>query len=168
MTFCSHQPQILNFPPIFTISIHFPPISRKLFFPHFSKFSSLFSQNLCFLHTLCVFCFPPSLTMMHLCITQCMYWTPLTMCPLSMASINFGSFCTCNVLIQDMAVWVKVIAMTCTVYESIHLLCILLSLLLCMSSIIQKVPPHCKYFLQHCQIILWDINKRQFLYTAVL
>jgi len=29
-----------------------------------------------FLHTLCVFRFPPSLTMMHLCITQYTYWTP--------------------------------------------------------------------------------------------
>src|SRR6218665_1041006 len=24
------------------------------------------------------FCFPPTLTMMHLCITKCTYWTPLT------------------------------------------------------------------------------------------
>jgi len=33
---------------------------------------------MCFLHTLCVFRFPPSLTMMRFCITQCTtYWTPL-------------------------------------------------------------------------------------------
>jgi len=31
---------------------------------------------MCFLHTLCVFRFPPSLTMMHLCITpHSTYWT---------------------------------------------------------------------------------------------
>jgi len=29
------------------------------------------------LHTLCVFRFPLTLIMMHLCITQCTYWTPL-------------------------------------------------------------------------------------------
>src|SRR6218665_1864839 len=30
----------------------------------------------CFKYFLC-FSFPPSLTMMHLCITQCTYWMPL-------------------------------------------------------------------------------------------
>src|SRR6218665_2900666 len=29
----SHRPQIFNFHPIFPVSIHFPPVSRKLFFP---------------------------------------------------------------------------------------------------------------------------------------
>ena len=54
--------------------------------PSFAKMiiSSLLWQILpvldkftCFLHTLRVFCFPPTLTMIHLCITQCTYWTPL-------------------------------------------------------------------------------------------
>src|SRR6218665_2679433 len=55
--------------PIFAISIHyFHPISRKLLFPPV-KFT-FFTYFMCF-------SFPPSLTMMNLCITQCTYWTPL-------------------------------------------------------------------------------------------
>src|SRR6218665_4142843 len=86
MTFFSHRPQISNFPPIFAVSIHFPSVSRKLFFPpYFYKFPPCFRQIhllftyftcIFFLHTLRVF-FLPTLTMMHLCITQCTYWTPL-------------------------------------------------------------------------------------------
>ena len=77
--FFSHRPQISNFPPIFPVSVHFPPYFAKIIisplllqisFPVVEKFT-------CFLHTLCVFGFPPTLTMMHLCITQCTYWTPL-------------------------------------------------------------------------------------------
>src|SRR6218665_1467232 len=49
----------LLFPPTFKIS---PPV--------FEKFNS-------FLHTLRVIFSPPTLTMMHLSITQCTYWTPL-------------------------------------------------------------------------------------------
>src|SRR6218665_1624185 len=68
---------ILPFPDIFPVSVH-PPVSRKLLFPYFEKFSPLFYKNsLAFLYTLFVFRFPPTLTMMHLCITQCTYWTPL-------------------------------------------------------------------------------------------
>jgi len=53
----------------------FPPISRKLLFPPaFSNIPPDFGKCTCFLHTLRVF--PPSLTMMHLCITRCTYWTP--------------------------------------------------------------------------------------------
>src|SRR6218665_303299 len=78
MTFFSHQPQISNFPPVFPVSVHFLPVSRKLLFPpYFQNFPHVFDKFTCFLHTLCVFRFPPTLTMMHLCITQCMYWTPL-------------------------------------------------------------------------------------------
>ena len=29
----SHRSQISNFPPIFAVSVHFPPVSRKLLFP---------------------------------------------------------------------------------------------------------------------------------------
>src|SRR6218665_2055903 len=29
----SHRPQISNFPSIFPVSVHFPPVSRKLLFP---------------------------------------------------------------------------------------------------------------------------------------
>jgi len=34
--------------------------------------------------------FPPTLTMMHLCITQCKYWTPLlTIRPLDHCALDF-------------------------------------------------------------------------------
>src|SRR6218665_3855246 len=46
-------------------------------FYYFCKFQSDFVIFTCFLHTFCVFRFPPTLTMMHICITQCTYWTPL-------------------------------------------------------------------------------------------
>src|SRR6218665_2721884 len=53
-------------PPIFAMSIHFPPYFEKIILsPVFGKFT-------CFLHILCVFRFPPTL-----CITQCTYWMPL-------------------------------------------------------------------------------------------
>ena len=54
-----------------------PPVSRKLFFPpYFYKFPPLFYANSPAFYILYVY-FPPTLTMMHLCITQCTYWTPL-------------------------------------------------------------------------------------------
>ena len=73
--FFSHRPQISNFPPIFALSVHFPPVSRELLFPpYFGNFPPCFTQiHLLFTY----FTFPPTLTMMHLCITQCTYWTPL-------------------------------------------------------------------------------------------
>ena len=44
------QPQISNF----------PPVSRKLLFPpYFQKFPPVFEKFTCFLHTFCVFRFPP-------------------------------------------------------------------------------------------------------------
>ena len=57
------------FPPILGKFIISLPTSSNIF-PDFVKFT-------CFLHFLCVFRFAPGLTMMHLCITQCTYWTPL-------------------------------------------------------------------------------------------
>ena len=67
MTFFSHQPQISNFPLFSVFKYSFLPISIKFYIPHFSKFSRFrtFTSS------------PPTFTMMHLCITQCMYWTPL-------------------------------------------------------------------------------------------
>ena len=41
-----------------------------------------------FLHTLCVFPVPPTLTMMHLCITQWTYWTPVTVTDAKVVYIN--------------------------------------------------------------------------------
>jgi len=75
MTFFSLQPQISNFPPL---SIHFPLFRQSYSFrPTFQNFP-LFSANLraFYIYFLC-FSFPPTFTMMHLCITQCTYWTPL-------------------------------------------------------------------------------------------
>src|SRR6218665_2527872 len=70
--FFSHPPQISNFPPVFLVSVHLPPVSRKLLFPPtFKNVPSVFEKFTCFLHTFCVFCFSPTLTMMHLCITPC-------------------------------------------------------------------------------------------------
>src|SRR6218665_2065323 len=80
MTFFSHRPQIFEFPPIFAVSVHFPPVSRKLFFtPYFSKCPPCFRQIHLLFYILYVHIFHPTLTMMHLCITQCTYWTPLLM-----------------------------------------------------------------------------------------
>src|SRR6218665_1650900 len=75
-TLFSHRPQISNFPlfqyisPLFRENYYFPPTLPNFRPPVFDKFT-------CFLHTLRVFRFPPTLTMMHLCITQCTYWTPV-------------------------------------------------------------------------------------------
>ena len=76
--FLSHRLKIL-IPHLFSL-FHYilPPISRKLSFPLLLQISSsVFGKFMCFLHTLCVFRFPPTLTMMHFCITQCTYWTLL-------------------------------------------------------------------------------------------
>src|SRR6218665_2884491 len=79
MTFFSHRPQISNFPPISPVSVHFPTVSRKLLFPTTLKNPPpVLEKFTCFLHTSCGIRFTPTLTMMHLCITQCTYWTPLS------------------------------------------------------------------------------------------
>src|SRR6218665_3869108 len=63
--------------PFSPVSVHFPPLSRKLLFPLLSKMSPCFRIiHLLFTYITCI-SFPPTLTMMHLCITQCTYWTPL-------------------------------------------------------------------------------------------
>ena len=86
--FFSHRPQISNFPPIFPVSIHFPPVSQKLFFlPPTLTNSPCFRQiHLLFTYFTCIFV-TPTLTMMHLCITQCTYWTPLV------STQYFGQVC---------------------------------------------------------------------------
>src|SRR6218665_1404830 len=48
------------------------PSTFENFPPDFVKFACFY-----ILHTLRVFRFFPTFTMMHLCITQCTYWTPL-------------------------------------------------------------------------------------------
>jgi len=49
------------------LSFHPPTFSHSLWF---RKIYVFFTNYMCF-------SFPPSFTMMHLCITQCTYWTPL-------------------------------------------------------------------------------------------
>ena len=66
-TYDFHTPKFL----IFHILVHFPLFRENRYFP------PVFEKFTCFLHALCVFRFHPTLTMMHLCITQCTYWTPL-------------------------------------------------------------------------------------------
>src|SRR6218665_262970 len=64
MTFFSHQ----IFPYFPCDSVHFP-LFRKIIIlpPAFINFPSVFQKFTCFLHIFCVFRFPPTLTMMHLC-----------------------------------------------------------------------------------------------------
>jgi len=77
-SFLDRRPQISNFP-LFSllqyISLCFAKIIISPTF--FAKLPSVFEKFTCFLHTLCVFRFPPTLTMMHFCIAQYTHWTPL-------------------------------------------------------------------------------------------
>jgi len=76
--FFSHRPQISDSPPILPVLVHFPSDSRKfIIFPlTLRNFPSCFRKiHQLFTYFTCIF--PPTLTMMHLCITQCTYWTPL-------------------------------------------------------------------------------------------
>ena len=76
MTFFSHWLWIWNFLPIFAKTPHFLPHFGNLLFPPTFLNFPLILKNVCVFYMLYVFLVPPSLTMMHLCITQCMYWTP--------------------------------------------------------------------------------------------
>jgi len=79
MTVLFNWLQILNFPsPLFSLFQYISPLFRKSynFTPYFCIFPSWFRKIYVFLHTLC-FSFPPGLTMMRLCIAQCMYWMPM-------------------------------------------------------------------------------------------
>src|SRR6218665_912598 len=72
----SHRPQISNFTPIFPVSVNFHLFRENYYSPTF-KNSPCFRKIHLLFNTLCVFRFPPTLTMMHSCITQYTYWTPL-------------------------------------------------------------------------------------------
>src|SRR6218665_4205861 len=65
-------------PPYFpSFSTFLPLIAKNSYFPPtFTNFPPVFGKFTSFLHPFCVF-FLPTLAMMHLCITQCTYWTPL-------------------------------------------------------------------------------------------
>ena len=74
--FCLVIDQKFRISPYF---LHFPLFGGNFTFPPtFNNFIPSFIKITCFLHTFCVFRFPPTFTMMHLCITQCTYWTPLS------------------------------------------------------------------------------------------
>jgi|SRR6218665_1369091 len=74
---------IFQISPYFPYLSTFPPCFAKIIIspPTFQNFPPVLEKFTCFLvlHTLCVFHFPPTLTMMHLCNTQCTYWMPLYM-----------------------------------------------------------------------------------------
>jgi len=72
LSFFSHHPQIWKFPPLFSYFLH---ISGKSFFPpYFVKFPLWFRKIFVFCTCFLWFSFPPTLTMINLCITQCTYW----------------------------------------------------------------------------------------------
>ena len=74
----SHRPQISNFP-LFSLFQYISPLFREnyYFHPTLKNFSPCFRKiHLLFTCFMCI-SFPPTLTMMHLCITQCTYCTPL-------------------------------------------------------------------------------------------
>ena len=63
--------------PVFALSVHFPLFRKNVHFPPtFANFPPDFVKFVFFTYFLWL-SFSPTLTMMHLCITQCMYWTPL-------------------------------------------------------------------------------------------
>src|SRR6218665_3197702 len=78
--------------PLFSLFQYISPLfSENYYFPPtFKNFPPVLEIFTCFSHTLCVFRFPPALTMMHLCITQCTYWTPLLRTPSKGCSQNCG------------------------------------------------------------------------------
>jgi len=63
--------------PLISLFQYMPPLFREnYYFPHFLKFSRFRKIYVFFTYLMC-FSFPPTLTMMHLFITQFTYWTPL-------------------------------------------------------------------------------------------
>src|SRR6218665_2288002 len=57
--------------------IHFPLFLKDFILPYFSHFlPCCLSISVSIAYFTCFF-LPPVLTMMHLCVTQYMYWTPL-------------------------------------------------------------------------------------------
>ena len=80
----SHRPQIWNFPlfsffqSLFSFSQSISPLFWPIFHsPYFAKFPLWFRKIPVFCTCFLWFSFPPTFTMMHLCITQCTYWTSL-------------------------------------------------------------------------------------------
>ena len=64
---------------LFSLFQYISPLFRENYYfpPYFEKCPPCFRQiQLLFTYFMCI-AFPPTLTMMHLCITQCTYWMPL-------------------------------------------------------------------------------------------
>ena len=79
MTFFLVIDHKFRIPPYFPWFNTFPLCFAKtiISIPTLTKFPPVLDKFTCFLYTLRAFHFPPALTMMHLCITQCTYWMPL-------------------------------------------------------------------------------------------
>ena len=71
-------PPCFGFPPIIPISVYISPLfCENYYFPLLWQIPPWFTQfHLLFTYFTCI-SFPSALTMMHLCITQCTYWTPV-------------------------------------------------------------------------------------------
>jgi len=66
--------------PLFSMFQYISPLFRVNYYcPLLFQISPCFRKIYVFF-VLCVFVSPLSLTVMHLCITQCTYWTPLPLC----------------------------------------------------------------------------------------
>src|SRR6218665_131977 len=63
--------------PLFSLFQHISPLFRQNYYFTFKNCPPCFLKFTCFLHYFLCILFPPTLTMMHLCITQCTYWTTL-------------------------------------------------------------------------------------------
>ena len=71
MTFFQSSPTNLKFSRLHSIIQSIPPPISEIFsFPTLPNFSLEFVKVPCFLHAFCDFRLSPTLTMMHLCITQ--------------------------------------------------------------------------------------------------
>src|SRR6218665_907625 len=87
---------------LFSLFQYISPLFREnyYFLPALTIFPPLLHKFTCFLHTFRVFHFPPTFTMMHFCITQCTYWTPLF--------VTGGSMTTPHLSSRDVLRWLPV------------------------------------------------------------
>src|SRR6218665_2195686 len=78
MTFFQSSTTEFRIPPLFSLIFNFSSLFREnyYFLPTFTNFP-LFSENLRVFYILYVYFVPPTLAMMHCCITQYTYWTTL-------------------------------------------------------------------------------------------
>jgi len=67
----------LEFLPYFRWNATFPYFGKFIIPPTLRNFTPWFRKMYLFFAYFACFSFPPYFSMMHLCITQCTYWTPL-------------------------------------------------------------------------------------------